>query len=288
MEDLRITLTKLEGQFPQESRNFTNLKNLVLWETKLTGTIPEELCRILPTPDIRLDCSELVCYCCGCLEYLPSQTPSKSPMPTHTIVPTRAPSSIPTKAPSTSTFPSLEPTVSLSPTVSPLLVYRHLHKNDSGSCSAFGSIASFGSLLSFNEEEVQVVNLPFPFKFNTSDEEYGNVTIDSRRGGQVFMGYEDLSSCTRAVIGGQFCDESGPTTKVSMGDVFTVYNKEDESFIISRESAISFQGSADMYSSNFQIVLFANGNIEIRWGVGIYPSSHYLIAIVADSCTTSY
>mmetsp|Transcript_30306 Transcript_30306/g.46268 ORF Transcript_30306/g.46268 Transcript_30306/m.46268 type:complete len:1197 (+) Transcript_30306:126-3716(+) len=286
LEYFNVAITSVEGALPSEIRQCDKLKTLLLYTTDLDGSIPEELCNINPQPDLKVECENVVCHCCGCPQFIPSGYPSFSPMPTQTLVQSPIQSSsfsvMPIKAPWPSTSPLVSSnTTSLDTPSLPIGVAT------SGVCSAFTPISSRGSLLPYDNGSA-VVDLPFPFTFNVNGgEEYSNVTV-LRDKGELRMGSDkNHLMCGRVIIAAQFLkDEMKAKVSYTGGSLFTAYDDKERSFTVSWEN-VSF-GAPSNYNWNFQIVLFADGRIEVRWGDGIYPSIYQLLSLVAVPCQNHF
>lgn len=211
---------------------------------------------------------------------MPSQEPSLSSRPTQTELPTRKQSYFPTSSPSFSEYPSAntspvsENPISAFPTVA-----------DGRYCFAFTSISSYGSPLSaFDEDDRKVLELPFSFNFRLAETNYTAVTID-RKAGSIIMGTENLDDCLAGVMGGRLYQDGRPADSF-VGDVYTHYHV-DENFTA---LVISWEGDyfSTGYNVNFQTVLYPEGDIEIRWGAGVYPPTYSMISSVCNACLNHF
>lgn len=264
---LSLRFNQLTGTIPPELGNLRKLDYLNLWSLTVGGSLPSELCMLDPQPAILLDCAEVVCTCCGCPEYNPSNTPTASPFPTITPSPSRVHSSIPSYQPTSSHAPSTPST---------------MHFEDY-SCFPFTPISSSGNLLtSYDEEGEKLVTLPFSFDFNNEGKNYTTMMVG--QSGRIRMGNDSKSCFSAAIIAARsFTIQHG---KDFSGPIYTLYM--NDSFVISWEGVIPLGGSEGNHVVNFQVVLYANGKIEFRWGDGTYPVTHRPLATIANTCTQTY
>lgn len=265
-------LTLIGGEIPSEIAYLRDLDRLDLFGTLLVGSIPKVMCSNSSVSHIRVNCRSVVCDCCGCPAFSstlsPSLSPSSYPIPTTTITSKAPTSPVPSKTSNIDTFPAQSSVTT------------------SGPCSNFIRLSSHGTLLpSATGRVLPVIKLPFPFTFNTNGGEvYSNITVVAHLGA-VSMGDEGTNTmCSRSIAAGSLLKNGIRPTIGLTGTVYTAYDAEEESFLISWEDVSTADFEESSYSMNFQIVLFSDGRIEMRWGEGIYPSLYELIAIVATPC----
>jgi hypothetical protein len=170
--------------------------------------------------------------------------------------------------PSVSAAPTPRPTTSSAPSSS-------LHPTTFQSCAAFSPVALFGSQLSISDFDDGKESVALPFAFGWRGEvEYQNITVDMN--GAVFFGYEASSymGCCGAFpveLSGMYPIPRIAVAQVDLnpsiaGMIFvaTVGN----AFVVSWEGVPAFSAPADsQVRRNFQVALYSNGDIELRWGM---------------------
>lgn len=267
---LHLDSNSLSGPIPPELAIPSNLIDFNVSGTNLTGPLPDGLCQrgqdqFLTDSDdfgnafsVVVDCDVISCNCCSCPTLMPSTSPSA------TFFPTRAPST--SIAPSTSLEPTLAPSLTLGPSNS------IFPSQTEASCSNFAPIESFGTPLGISRTDgaVQVVNLPFSFNWR-GQVEYSAVTVSSN--GDVFPGPDgfDGGCCVPIPIQifGRHSIARIATAQADFGSSFgLIYTAQVENaFVISWEGVVLFN-EGPQNAVNFQVSLFENGNVELRWGEG--------------------
>jgi hypothetical protein len=262
----------LTGSIPADLVSISSLAYLGIINTDITGTVPPELCISEEeftlggaqsfSVVIDVTCGFAICDCCFCsTSSPPAATPSES------VASSEAPST--SAAPSYTHVPTVVPTTSLKPSSS-------ASPSDAPNCLPFSSIVSFGSQLGISEEDegIELVALPFLFDWRgTGDNGYNNVVVVSN--GVVYLGTDTYFStgCCEAFPIAADDIQAVPRIAVAQGDwnpalTGAIYTAMvGEAFVISWEGVPEYAGISEL-PFNFQVALYANGVIELRWGEG--------------------
>lgn len=271
IEEFSLNNNRFTGAVPNELKNLSSLSFLFLEDTYLTGSLPHELCDIFPIPDIRVDCEDVECHCCNRCEHLPTSPPTISFAPSQTPMPSALRSESPSLGPTISPSPSLLPSISAKPT-------RSTSPTMEGSyCSLFTPISDLGSTsrLGLQSDGTKLIKLPFPFKWEGDKEYYEQIIVDNTGGISVGDGSDD---CKRRIVSAYLFDKKG-----YRGSIYKSSNNKDY-ILISWEDVIPLDDINSSFRVNFQVVLYADGRIEMRWGTGFYPTSHQMAAFLYGDC----
>lgn len=240
----------LSGLLPSEIGRLDLLRRLDLSNTEVSGSIPEAVCE---DRYIAVDCNRVACGCCGCGPTPARPLQSDAPSNTHT----------PTAASSSSSHPSL--------TSSPS------QRNEPG-CSPFSPIASMGTQLSLSDKDdgVELVDLPFVFMWPGF---LKPTRISVTTNGVVFLvtgifPFGTVDGCcdpSPIDLGGvpHFGDPRIAVAHARLDARIngSIYASEISSgaFVVSWEG-VPFRGDGPENGLNFQVLLYANGKVEMRWG----------------------
>mmetsp|Transcript_21952 Transcript_21952/g.33315 ORF Transcript_21952/g.33315 Transcript_21952/m.33315 type:complete len:1276 (+) Transcript_21952:81-3908(+) len=250
LESLSLTGNSLTGTVPAEFENLTSLIGMSLFVTGLSGSIPSSLCDNVPTPVIRVDCEKVSCSClsCGCAGDQDIQTE----------------------------MPTAEPCVQeFAPTILPTRFMLENH----ATCGTFETISESGSVLDFSDKGVTQIDLPFDFNWGGTMN-FSHVEVDQL--GTIKMGSVVKEKCYRAITPALFISRLGPPQAIT-GSLF--FLTSESSSIISWEDMRPNDGSNDPYFVNFQIVLYASGEFELRWGEGAYADAYQMLSGAQDTCS---
>jgi len=210
--------------------------------------------------------------------FSPSTSPTTSLHPT--VAPTMTPSALPTisKTPSSSSIPSLMPSTSSAPSL------------DSTSCSLFQPVSemtrsqftpfSYDSVNEYYSESAYFsATIPFGFFWAFDQITYSDIRVYDD-------GLIDISpgSCRRQIIVAKLFTFDGSAGSYE-GSVYAAAVGPDL-FVISWENVIP-QGDPTMKTS-YEILLFSDGRVHLRWGEGAYPNTHRLGASLIHECGDKY
>lgn len=262
LKRLHLANNPLSGSIPPELFEWASdlvdfIADFNIVGTEITGSIPEGFCRRIQDLyeqwghsvvglGATVDCNNVVCSCCGCPTPMPSVSPSS------TFNPTRMPST--SAEPSGSFEPTIVPSLTIEPSAS--LLPSRLHV----SCSNFSSIAHVGAPLGISGKD----------EHWRGQVAYSAVAVTTN--GVVFPGGDvfDDGCCDPEPIApaGRYEIPRIAVAHSDLGSSGYIYTAHvDDAFIISWERVTQFW-EVPQIPLDFQVLLFENGNIEMRWGEG--------------------
>lgn len=262
LRGLFLQNNSLSGVFPME----ISIREVDITNTEITGSIPNELCSGSRT--FNVDCDKVVCDCCSnCPGSSPTGQPSKI--------------DVPIKTPTTSAAPS---TFSPVPSIF----------EEPAACSPFSPIALDGTRLSIPNEEngTVLVELPFEFPWQCGcGLPFKQVRVTNN--GVLFLLYSFDSTHpftafpfpidTYTPFEARIAVAQTHLDATTGGSVYTA--QVDDAYMVVSWEGVPFIGDGPENGLNFQVVLYANGDVEMRWGEGTpkgLPSFPFRIAAGLD------
>lgn len=186
------------------------------------------------------------------------------------------------------TNPTTAPSVSLAPSVTPLPTID-------SACMPFSPIAENGtSIFPFTECDESLIGVPLPFAFKWRGEDSGTefTTVTVSPNGVVFLGDSadcpvwcqyDLVSCCEAFPIGELSPSGIARIALAQHNLKgqAYYASVGDAFIISFEG-VGFANFQDELNLFFQVALYADGRVELRWGSGFFRLHQSVAAGLED------
>jgi hypothetical protein len=184
--------------------------------------------------------------------------------------------------------PTIAPSVSPVPSVSPF-------PTTDRACMAFSPVAENGTSIfpdTVCDESLIAVALPFDFKWRGEDAETEFATVTVSPNGVIFLGdaadcpvwcqYDIVSCCTAFPIG-ELSPSGIPRIALAQHNLKgqAYYASVGDAFIISFEEVgfASFENELNLF---FQVALYADGRVELRWGSGFFRLHQSVAAGLED------